>query len=192
MNYSNNYNFALPTVGAGDEANIDFITENFVQLDYALKDVSDRAVPAKMEFIRSVTLSEDVKSVKINVDTDGDAFSCSKIFLVIQFPTAISIGATGSANTLYIQETTGATKYLYYASTTHNTLILRLTAEALGSESTTPLGITQIAFSQYDWSEDAINYGRTQNNLTVYSSIVIGSENSVIPSGTIIKLYGVK
>ena len=145
-----------------------------------------------MEFIRSVTLSEAVKSVKINVDTDGDAFSCSKIFLVIQFPTAISLGSTGTANTLYIQETTGTTKYLYYASTTHNTLILRLTAEALGSESTTPLGITQIAFSQYDWSEDSINYGRTQNNLTEYSSIVIGSENSIIPNGTIIKLYGVK
>lgn len=143
----------------------------------------------KMKFIRKITTTEAVSTVTISTDTDGAAFACDKIFLIVQFPSAIKLGTGGQ--TLYIAEATSGNKYLYYASAAHTTLILRLTAEAVGADSSNPMGITQIAFSQYDWSEDPVNYGRTQSGLTGYKKIVAGFEGGyTFPVGTVLTLYG--
>ena len=142
-----------------------------------------------MQLIRQITTTEEVQTLSLNKDNGDAAFSCDKVFLIVQFPAAIKLGTGGQ--TFYITETTGKIRYLYYAGTAHTTLILRMTAEVLGAESDAALGMTQIAFSQYDWSEDSINFGRTASGLTAIKSLVVGFEGSYkIPVGTIIKLYG--
>ena len=147
------------------------------------------AAAGKMQLIRQITTTEEVQTLSLNKDNGDAAFSCDKVFLIVQFPAAIKLGTGGQ--TFYITETTGKIRYLYYAGTAHTTLILRMTAEVLGAESDAALGMTQIAFSQYDWSEDSINFGRTASGLTAIKSLVVGFEGSYkIPVGTIIKLYG--
>ncbi len=150
---------------------------------------ANAAAAGKMQLIRQITTTEEVQTLSLNKDNGDAAFSCDKVFLIVQFPAAIKLGTGGQ--TFYITETTGKIRYLYYAGTAHTTLILRMTAEVLGAESDAALGMTQIAFSQYDWSEDSINFGRTASGLTAIKSLVVGFEGSYkIPVGTIIKLYG--
>ena len=150
---------------------------------------ANAAAAGKMQLIRQITTTAEAQTISLNKDNSDAAFSCDKVFLIVQFPAAIKLGTGGQ--TFYITETTGKTRYLYYAGTAHTTLILRMTAEVLGAESDAALGMTQIAFSQYDWSEDSINFGRTASGLTAIKSLVVGFEGSYkIPVGTIIKLYG--
>ena len=172
-----------------EDENYDLLVSLIGECKSATASALAAAAGEKMQLIRQITTTAEAQTLSLNKDNSDAAFSCDKVFLIVQFPEAIKLGTGGQ--TFYITETTGKTRYLYYASTAHTTLILRMTAEVLGAESDAAAGMTQIAFSQYDWSEDSINFGRTASGLTAIKSLVVGFEGSYkIPVGTTITLYG--
>ena len=151
-----------------------------------------------MQLIRQITTTEDLGSVTISADTEGNALSLDRFCLLIQFPAAVTLGQQTGNCVLSVYANGYTANYcLHYQANVERAKYVRLEGEIMGAAGDAPRCLTSMAVGGDNIFGNPLRTGWYGSGFTTLTKLIIGgtlagSNAAGIPSGTVLTLYGRK